>query len=320
MFTLTASFVAIAILYLVWRCTRNHFATRDLANLPGPPSGSFLKGNFGQLYNIYGFDFHMKIAEQFGRVIGIYGPFNTRQLYIFDPKAVHHILVKDQYVFEETTAFLTSNSIVFGDGLLASLGERHRKQRKLLNPVFSIAHIRNMAIKLKIDRGEEEIDILYWMTRAALEMIGQCGLGYSFDTLTEDTVPHPFSKAAKDLVWVTLDCFRKLDVNRQYSPALFHFEFEREFLLTTLVKIGSPQFRKWAVDVLALGSKNLRRLRDLVWVMDDTTTKIFQEKKSALARGEKGQGKDILSILMRANLEAAEEDRLPDIEVQGQLS
>ena len=40
------------------------------------------------------------------------------------------------------------------------------------------------------------------MTRTALELIGQSGLGHSFDPLTEDGVPHPYSTMAKLLVYV----------------------------------------------------------------------------------------------------------------------
>lgn len=32
----------------------------------------------------------------------------------------------------------------------------------------------------------EEMDLLNWMGRAALELVGQGGLGYSFDPLIED--------------------------------------------------------------------------------------------------------------------------------------
>lgn len=38
------------------------------------------------------------------------------------------------------------------------------------------------------------------MTRAALEMIGQGGLGYSFDTLEEGGDTHPYGKSAKILL------------------------------------------------------------------------------------------------------------------------
>ncbi len=104
-------------------------------------------------------------------------------LYVFDPLAMHNIIVKDQYIFEEATWFIKyvpqrsawhsavlnssqrTNMFNLGPGLLATLGMRlfqtlpivsrlaheavragdhHRKQRKLLNPVFSIAHMRRM--------------------------------------------------------------------------------------------------------------------------------------------------------------------------------
>lgn len=38
----------------------------------------------------------------------------------------------------------------------------------------------------EINGSAGEVDILTWMGRAALELIGQGGLGYSFDPLTAD--------------------------------------------------------------------------------------------------------------------------------------
>ena len=92
------------------------------------------------------------------------------------------ILDQDQHIYEATTAFieypaflllltlvhlnpiLRANKLLFGPGLLGTLGEyihllfeseeckqdffpaeQHRKQRKMLNPVFSIAHLREMS-------------------------------------------------------------------------------------------------------------------------------------------------------------------------------
>lgn len=103
---------------------------------------------------------------------------------------------------------------MLGDGLLATLGERHRKQRKLLNPVFSIAHMRHMlpifyniacklqdAIRVRVKDGACEIDMLDWMGRTALELVGQGGLGHSFDPLTEETSDE-YTEAVKALVYV----------------------------------------------------------------------------------------------------------------------
>ena len=104
---------------------------------------------------------------------------------------------------------------MLGDGLLATVGERHRKQRRMLNPVFSIAHMRHMipifyditrklqdAIAMRVKDGQGEIDMLDWMGRTALELIGQAGLGWSFDPLIEDTVGNNLGTAVKSIMHV----------------------------------------------------------------------------------------------------------------------
>jgi len=41
-----------------------------------------------------------------------------------------------------------------------------------------------------------------WMGRTALEMIGQGGFGYSFDTFEEDATPNPYSASINALLLV----------------------------------------------------------------------------------------------------------------------
>lgn len=57
------------------------------------------------------------------------------------------------------------------------------------------------AIVSRVQSGQEEIDILNWMGRTALELIGQGGMGYCLDPLTTD-VPNELADAAKDFMWV----------------------------------------------------------------------------------------------------------------------
>lgn len=40
--------------------------------------------------------------------------------------------------------------------------------------------------------------MLLWMSRAALELIGQAGLGYSFESFEREN-PNPYTKAVKEL-------------------------------------------------------------------------------------------------------------------------
>lgn len=101
----------------------------------------------------------------------------------------------------------------------------------MLNPVFSIKHMRHMtpiffhtinrvrfclciwhiissnsllqlrkAVLTEVGNSVEEVNVLEWMTRTALELIGQGGLGYSFDPLTARTT-NEFGDALKDLAY-----------------------------------------------------------------------------------------------------------------------
>lgn len=49
------------------------------------------------------------------------------------------------------------NIRVFGMGLISTTGEQHRKQREMLNPVFSIAHMRTISTSLSVLRGLWEV-------------------------------------------------------------------------------------------------------------------------------------------------------------------
>jgi hypothetical protein len=77
--------------------------------------------------------------------------------------------------------------------------------------------------------------------------------------------------------------------------------FVRNFLLTTLVKIGPPKFRRFMVDLMPF--KNVRQLRDIVDILDSTATEILEAKRRALREGDEavarqiGQGKDVMSVL-----------------------
>ncbi|KAF5316331.1 hypothetical protein D9619_006493 [Psilocybe cf. subviscida] len=204
-------------------------------------------------------------------------------------------------------------------GLTSTLGEQHRKQRKMLNPVFSVAHMRNMvpifynishklrdAISKKVTDGPREVEMMSWMSRTALELISQTGLGFSFDSLTEDEATHPYAKAV-----------------RGYIPTVFALRFVFPFT-PSLSQWGSAKLRRFIVD--AIPWKALHETRDLVDLMAKTSQEIYEEKKKALADGDEaliikvGQGKDIMSILMRANMSASKEESLTEEELLGQMT
>ena len=58
-------------------------------------------------------------------------------------------------------------------------------------------------METRVKDGPTEMDVLVWMGRTALELIGQGGLGYSFDPLTEES-EDSFAEAVKAFVCVIL--------------------------------------------------------------------------------------------------------------------
>jgi len=303
-----------------WRLLRRFFLRTVIDNVPGPSPSSFWAGSLPDLQNANAWDFHQKIMETYGGVIRLKGVFGSNILYISDPKALHHILLKDQHAYEEPEVNLQVARMLFGEGIFSATGDRHRVQRKMFNPVFSMAHMREMVLIFyevgrniqqtfmqKVADGPKEIDVIAWMTRCALELIGQSGLGYSFDTLAENSVPHRYVDAARQLIPF-------------YSKSLTF----QTILIPIVSKIGTAQFRRAIVDLVPL--EDVKRIRDIVDVLHSTSVEIFETKKKALREGDRalaaqiGRGKDIMSILLRENMKASDEDKLSDDELLGQVT
>ncbi|EEB90065.1 hypothetical protein MPER_11779 [Moniliophthora perniciosa FA553] len=145
------------------------------------------------------------------------------------------------------------------------------------------------------------------MSRTALELVGQSGLGYSFDTLTDEQYAHPYTKALKGLLTMNAITF-----------------LPRTYVLPWLVKLAPPQVLRTLSFYWP--SANLHRSRDQADYMWRLSTEIYQEKVRALKRGDEavleqiGKGKDILSVLINENMKASDEDRLSEDELIGQMS
>ncbi|KAF9224511.1 cytochrome P450 [Gyrodon lividus] len=301
--------------YFIWR---NFLDKHPLDNIPGPPSQNWVFGNLKQVFDPYGWDYNQMLADRYGPIVKIHGLFGRRHLAVYDPKALHHMLVKQQDIYEECEVLLGANKLVFGMGVLATVGDHHRKQRKLLNPAFSNSHIQEMtpifreiatnlcgSIAEQVKYGPREVNMLEWLTRTAFESVGQCGLGCSFDNLKEGG-EHPYPKAIKTL-----------------SQALY-MTFNVRDLLPYLINIGPASLRRYILKKTP--SELVQDIVNVVDAMDRTCTEVFEAKKKAFAEGDDavmqqvGQGKDIMSILLRANMAASDEDRLPDSELSAQMS
>lgn len=79
-------------------------------------------GHFDKVFDVDGWDYHKRLAATCttsamrirlrltygptdGSVIKLRGAFGTKALFVYDPKALYHIFITDQHVFEETRGF-----------------------------------------------------------------------------------------------------------------------------------------------------------------------------------------------------------------------
>ena len=110
--------------------------------------------------------------------------FNERFLLLNDPAAIGEVLLTKQDSFRKGRA-LEGARVFLGDSLLVSEGAEHKRQRRLIQPVFHRGRIAGyaqvMAAKAAAWRDErhagEELDVAQEMNHLTLEVVGETLFG-----------------------------------------------------------------------------------------------------------------------------------------------
>ena len=145
-----------------------------------------------------------------------------------------------------------------------------------------------------------ELDMISWMGRTALELIGQAGLGYSFDPLVADTADD-FGYAIKTFQYVLFLSpllYQRSQCNNR--PTMTGINLLRR-LLPYVGDIGSPALRRKVLDFIPNPAvQNMKYIVDTMW---RRSQEIYASKKRAFEQGDEavaqqiGEGKDLMSIL-----------------------
>ncbi|KAH9890430.1 cytochrome P450 [Cubamyces lactineus] len=314
-----AAAACVAILsFVLWLIFRDYVTRSPLDNVPGPPSSSFILGNIPELIGRQSWKQWQVYVDTYGPVFKLHGMLGSRMLHVYDPKAMHSILIKDIELYPKTLAPTSDMHMLLGPGLLTTEGAQNRKQRKLLNPVFSVAHLRNMthifynisyklrdAMAKRLGDNGAIIDINGWMARTTLEMLGQAGLGYSFDNFEDDSTDS-YGESLKNF-------FPNLSRIIKYS-----------FLIPKLANVVSESTLHKITR--AVPHPDIKRMIEISDTMAQRSIEIINEKKAALLKGDDslvdqiGEGKDIMSLLLKANMAASEAERHTDEELIAQMS
>ncbi|KAF8732482.1 cytochrome P450, partial [Rhizoctonia solani] len=313
------SFVIIALI--------THIVSRRrklLVELPGPPPTGWIKGPRSV-------EFQDEMIAQYGPTLKLYGGFGEELIFTADPSIMHHVLVKERAAFERPAGAQLLIRSVFGGGLLAQSGDEHRVHRKLLNPVFTMKFLRERGYKLmqwtaiadmflfasalrKTSKGikkdiasfkgpSNEVDVFPWATVAALELVGEAGLGYSFSSFTGER--NEYNIAIKSVMQV----FSKMGPFMKVLPYVY--------------RMGTPSFRSWILKHIP--HNNIQQLQHAVRIQNEQAEEVIRTRQALISSGEDlssqaGRGRDIMTLLMKANEATGSQHHVSRQEMVGHMN
>ncbi|KDQ07868.1 hypothetical protein BOTBODRAFT_38425 [Botryobasidium botryosum FD-172 SS1] len=294
--------------------------TSGLRHLPGPKNPSILLGNVRELLEDQS---AQKVQEEwvrkYGHVLRFWAPLGTPYLLIADTRALSYVL-SHAYDFPKPEESRAAVGEIFGKGLLFAEGDVHKRQRRIMNPAFSAAHVRALTPvfldksyelrdswlrKISEGDGMHKTDIISWLSRTSLDIIGLAGFGYEFSALSEDGGTSELASLFTNSSLIDSDQHLSfLNILRAIFPVL------------QLVTDEPPQFKKMKADnviMRRIGLELIRQKKDAVLaeVGDSGTV----EKSSVKSR-------DLLSLLIKANMasDIPESQKMSDEEILDQIS
>ncbi|PPQ82383.1 hypothetical protein CVT25_008344 [Psilocybe cyanescens] len=275
--------------------------------LRGPPSSSWMYGHMKEIYEAENSVLHEKWVEEYGSTLTYKSYFGSNRFYTTDVKAINHILMND-YIYQKSEQARFSLSQILGNGVLVVEEDKHKQQ----NPAFGAAQIRELT-EIFVDKSIElrevwkrevnkqgesgRVEVLSWLSKMTLDVIGQAGFNYKFDALANS----------------------KSELNDAFSTL---FQSSTRMTIIPLIKAFVPALRflpsdgdakaKSAMDTMKRIANELLRDSKMGLMAEDNNTKV--EQKSLKRR-------DLLSLLLRANTskDLPAHQRMSDEDVMAQV-
>ncbi|KAA1474646.1 cytochrome P450 [Dentipellis sp. KUC8613] len=302
----TLSAAVFAFSYALYKARR---ARRSLNYLRGPPSSSFWLGNLQDIfYQDQVGDVDFKWMREYGSAWRISGCMGEDYLMLTDPKALQYILHTSGYRFPKRADNVEGTRLALGQGLVWAHGETHQRQRKIMNPAFTAPQLRSFlgvfqqyGTKL-VQKWKDELssspsdasvmNIAPWFSRVALDIIGVAGFNSEFGALDDDE--NEVSEAYKGLL---------VDGTLYPSKPDLFFKSFWKYIPSEILHL-----------VRFLPAKSYMRFRRYTLFMRRFAPEVFQKNES------QGDGKDVISVLHRANSSEDPAKRLSPNELYDQIS
>lgn len=303
-------------IFFVASFIHGRFRRRFIDKLPGPPSSSWLTGNMPDLFRSNEIsDAPFAWTKQYGTVVRLFGEFNRKTLFISDPKAIQYILNTSGYNFHKTAPGRANSMLILGKGLVWADGTQHARQRKIMTPAFSFNTLRDFIpmfchkaqqttkkIKEQIETSKvaesNVVNMVPWLSRTTLDIIGTASAAYEFEAI-EGGQNNRLTKAYSNL---TADAFYKRgDIDMLVGYLLGKVPESMQGLLKLLP------------------TRSLKRLRPYMSVVTEVAQEVVDKQTALYAHGKEGS-KDLMSVLVRANLSEDPKTKLTNEEVISQLT
>ncbi|KAF2859481.1 cytochrome P450 [Piedraia hortae CBS 480.64] len=195
-----AAVLAVWTAYAVYQLVIYPFYTSPFRNLPEPAEGRY---NFPWAHGKFIKSEHngaplrrWLLSVPNNGLIRLRVLFNQERILVTSSDAMKEILVTKPYDFQKPGQVSYLFRKLLGDGVLVANGDAHKAQRKALLPAFSYRHIKDLyvlfwqkakqstgAIAASARSGKPQ-STYEWASRVTLDIIGQSGMGYDFDSLT----------------------------------------------------------------------------------------------------------------------------------------
>ncbi|RHZ54739.1 hypothetical protein Glove_423g12 [Diversispora epigaea] len=300
MLELTILLVVLLVGYYTYKWIIYPLYLSPLCKIPGPPSDHFLLGNFIKLMTEEIGIPQIKWTKDYGEIICYRGLLNEPRIAITNLQALQKVLVSDVYDYHKPT-FLSAKKII-GEGLVLAEGDVHKRQRKMMNPVFSHSNIKEMIptfaeighllkeiwMKELVDNKERKFDITSYLSQATLDIIGKVGFNYQFNSLTSENE--------------LASAYRMILFNNTRSS--FH----------DLIALLSNFFQ----IIHKLPIKYNYIIKEASKIIEKVSSKLVNEGLEGVKQSNL-QGNDILSVLIKRNVEEKDNEKMTFDELKNQI-
>ena len=173
---------------------------RHVPTVPGFPLWGQFKDIITREVGVPQRDWH----KRHGSIIRYFFPFGYERLSIADDDALRHLTVHNAYNYPKPLRAKLWMLRILGEGVLLAEGDEHIRQRKALNPAFSIQSIKNLSPwfwrkglhlaeiwhqEFPSDVKTRSFEVLEWLNRTTLDIIGQAAFGTEINSLDYPQTP-----------------------------------------------------------------------------------------------------------------------------------